>query len=78
MENFNETDELKRIENEAIKIKNDLNHLIFLKSSGKAQSDIDEIINEKRKELVRLRTLIERVKLEMGDNYDRYKTNKRK
>ena len=79
MEDFTEMDEIQRISDEANKVQVELNHLIFLRSSGNHDfNNIDFLISKKANELKELRFKIEIVKLEMGDGYDRYKNNKRK
>ena len=79
MDDFIEFDEIQRITDEANKVQEELNHLIFLRSSGNHDfNNIDFLISKKANELKELRFKIEIVKLEMGDGYDRYKNNKRK
>ena len=79
MDDFVEFDEIQRITDEAKKVKEELRHLIFLKSSGNHDfNDIDFLISEKTNELRELRLKLELTKLEMGDEYDRYKNNTRK
>ena len=79
MDDFIEFDEIQRITDEAKKVKEELRHLIFLKSSGNHDfSNIDFLISEKTNELRELRLKLELTKLEMGDEYDRYQNNKRK
>ena len=79
MEDFTEMDEIQRFSDEANKVQVELNHLIFLRSSGNHDfNNIDFLISKKANELKELRFKIEIVKLEMGDGYDRYKNNKRK
>ena len=79
MDDFTEMNEVQRITDEANKVQEELNHLIFLRSSGNHDFDnIDFLISEKKHELVELRFKLELVKMEMGDEYDRYQNNKRK
>lgn len=79
MDDFVEFDEIQRITDEAKKVKEELRHLIFLKSSGNSDfNNIDFLISEKTNELRELRLKLELTKLEMGDEYDRYQNNKRK
>lgn len=79
MDDFIEFDEVQRITDEANKVQEELNHLIFLRSSGNHDfSNIDFLISDKKHELVELRFKLELAKLEMGDEYDRYQNNKRK
>ena len=78
MDDFIEFDEVQRITDEANKVQEELNHLIFLRSSGNHDfSNIDFLISEKTNELRELRLKLELAK-EMGDEYDRYQNNKRK
>ena len=79
MDDFIEFDEIQRIADEANKVQEELNHLIFLRSSGNHDfNNIDFLISEKKHELVELRFKLKLYK-EMGDeNNDRYKNNKRK
>ena len=79
MEDFTEMDEIQRLENEAEKVKDELRHLIFLKSSGNRDfDDIDFLISEKRKEYFELKFKLELYN-KMGDeNNDKNKNNKRK
>lgn len=79
MDDFIEFDEIQRITDEANKVQEELNHLIFLRSSGNHDfSNIDFLISKKKHELVELRFKLELAKIEMGDEYDRYKINTRK
>ena len=79
MDDFIEFDEIQRITDEANKVQEELNHLIFLRSSGNHDfSNIDFLISEKKHELVELRIKLELAKIEMGDEYDRYQNYKRK
>lgn len=78
MDDFIEFDEVQRITDEANKVQEELNHLIFLRSSGNHDFDnIDFLISEKKHELVELRFKL-KLSEEMGDEYDRYQNNKRK
>lgn len=79
MEDFTEMNEVQRLENEANAIKEELNHLIFLRSSGNRDfDDIDFLISEKRNEYFELKYKLELYN-KMGDeNNDRHKNNKRK
>ena len=78
MDDFIEFDEIQRITDEANKVQEELNHLIFLRSSGNHDFDnIDFLISEKKHELVELRFKLKLYE-EMGDEYDRYKIDKRK
>ncbi len=79
MDDFIEFDEIQRITDEANKVQEELNHLIFLRSSGNHDfSNIDFLISDKKHELVELRFKLELTKNEMGDEYDRYQNYKRK
>lgn len=79
MDDFIEFDEIQRITDEANKVQEELNHLIFLRSSGNHDfSNIDFLISEKKHELVELSFKLELAKIEMGDEYDRYQNYKRK
>lgn len=79
MDDFIEFDEVQRLKNEANAIKEELNHLIFLRSSGNRDfDDIDFLISEKRNEYFELKYKLELYN-KMGDeNNDRHKNNKRK
>lgn len=79
MEDFTEMDEIQRIADEANKVRDELHHLIFLRSSGSNDfNNIDFLISKKTNELKELRTKLELAKIEMGDEYDRYQNYKRK
>ena len=79
MEDFTEMDEIQRIADEAKKVKKELGHLIFLRSSGNRDfNNIDFLISEKTNKLKELRFKLELAKNEMGDEYDRYQNYKRK
>lgn len=80
MDDFIEFDEIQRIADEANKVQEELNHLIFLRSSGNHDfSNIDFLISEKKHELVELRFKLELYeKMKERDEDDRYKNNTRK
>ena len=79
MDDFTEMDEIQRIADEANKVREELHHLIFLRSSGSNDfNNIDFLISEKTNELKDLRFKLELAKIEMGDEYDRYQNYKRK
>ena len=75
MDEFIEMDELQRLENEINEAMIEMRHLMFRKSSGE---DVAEKIEETRKKIVELRFKLSRAKDMMGEEYDRYKDNKRK
>ena len=77
MDEFNEIDEIKRLKDEIDDLTKDIKSLIVSQVSGN-KPDVDKKIKEKKKELVELRFKLELAKSEMGDEYDRYKNNKRK
>ena len=80
MGNFVEMDELKRINDEAKQLSADIKKLFAYKvSKSTVIPNIDDVIEEKRKKLVELRTKLELANRKMGDGYyDRHKKNKRK
>ena len=60
-------------------IKKEISHLLYLKSSGKGEVQIDERIEELRKEMLSTLFKIKIIEKEMdGNEDDRYKTDKRK
>lgn len=78
-----EFDEIERLENEANLLREERSHLLYKEASAKYDKTINtdgipERLEEIRIELNRLLGAIEVAKLEMGDEYDRYKANKRK
>lgn len=78
-----EFDEIERLENKANLLREERSHLLYLKASAKYDNTIDTSEVPKRLEEIRLELntilgALEVAKLEMGDEYDRYKTNKRK
>lgn len=75
MDDFVETDELQRLEDEINTTMAELRHLFFLQSSGE---DVADAIEERRKKVLDLRFKLSRAKDEVGEEYDRYKNNKRK
>ena len=80
MDDFIEFDEIQRITDEANKVKEELRHLIFLKSSGNSDfNNIDFLISEKTNELRELRFKLKLYeKMKERDEDDRYKNNTRK
>lgn len=75
MDDFVEMDELQRLEDEINTTMAELRHLFSLQSSGE---DVADAIEERRKKVLDLRFKLSRAKDEMGEEYDRYKNNKRK
>lgn len=78
-----EFDEIERLENEADILRSDISKLLYKQASAKYDKSIDltgvsEEIENKREELLKIRTSLDVAKIEMGDEYDRYKANKRK
>lgn len=78
-----EFDEIERLENEADILRSDISKLLHKQASAKYDKSIDltgvsEEIENKREELLKIRTSLDVAKIEMGDEYDRYKANKRK
>ena len=83
--------DLKFWENEYKKLKKDNSHLIYLKASGKGDSQTEDNIENIRKKMVDVLFKIESIKEKIndvqvelikkemdGNEDDRYKTNKRK
>ena len=78
-----EFDEIERLENEANILREERSHLLYKEASAKYDKTVNtdgipERLEEIRVELNRILGSLEVAKLEMGDEYDRYKANKRK